>query len=79
MSEYITPNGRIPTRHAKESLLRHGFQELFDLVDDIIENYSRRTTQSDGATVYIQRTRGKTTEHNIVIEGEEGIVTGLLK
>lgn len=78
MSVRTTPNGRIITAHALISLLRHGFQEPFDLVDDIIENYSRRTTQDDGATVYIQRAAGRKRRYNIVIEGEEGIVTGLL-
>ena len=78
MSDQTTPNARILTVHAQQSLLRHGFQEPFDLVDDIIENYSRRTTQDDGATVYIQRAAGRKRRYNIVIEGEEGIVTGLL-
>jgi filamentous hemagglutinin len=78
MSVCTTPNGRILTNHAQESLLRHGFQEPFALVDDIIENYSRRTSQGDGATVYIQRARGRTRRYNIVIEGDQGIVTGLL-
>ncbi len=78
MSEYITPKGRVLTVHAQESLLRHGFQEPFNLIDDIIDNYSRRITQSDDATVYIQRTQGRVRRYNIVIEGEEGIVTGLL-
>jgi filamentous hemagglutinin len=77
MSVYTTLNGRIVTKHAQESLLRHGFQEPFDMVDDIIENYSRRTSQGDGATVYIQRAKG-TRRYNIVIEGDEGIVTGIL-
>lgn len=74
MSEYITPHGRILTVHAQESLLRHGFQEPFALVDNIIENYSRRAIQIDGATVYIQRTAGRARRYNIVVEGEEGMV-----
>jgi ABC-type sulfate transport system substrate-binding protein len=78
MSVSTTPNGRFLTEHAQQSLLRHGFQQPFDLVDNIIENYSRRTTQDDGATVYIQRVGGRTKRYNIVIEGTEGIVTGLL-
>jgi hypothetical protein len=65
MSDRTTPNGRIITAHALISLLRHGFQEPFDLVDDIIENYSRRTTQDDGATVYIQRAAGRKRRYNI--------------
>jgi filamentous hemagglutinin len=76
MSDYITPKGRVLTVHAQESLLRHDLLEPFDLIDDIIDNSSRRTTQSDGATVYIQRTQGRVRKYNIVIEGEEGIVLG---
>ncbi len=49
-----TPRGRKLTTHARESLPRHGFTEPFSLVDEIIDNYTRRTTQRDGATVYIQ-------------------------
>lgn len=78
MSVRTTPKGRVLTKHAQASLLRHGFQEPFDLVDDIIENCSRRTTQNDGATVYIQRATGRGRKYNIVIEAEEGIVTGIL-
>ena len=78
MSVRTTPNGRILTKHAQESLLRHGFQEPFDQVDNIIENYSRRNRQNDGAIVYIQRAAGRGRRYNIIIEGEEGIVTGLL-
>jgi filamentous hemagglutinin len=73
----VTPRGRILTEHAQESLLRHGFKEPFDLVDDIIDSCTHQTTQRDGATVYIQRTRGRTRRYNIVIEGEEGIVTAM--
>lgn len=72
-----TAKGKILTTHARESLLRHGFTEPFDLVDDIIDNYSRKTVQSDGATVYIQRTGERRKLYNVVIVGDEGIVTGL--
>ena len=72
-----TPKGRIITQHAQESLLRHGFREPFELVDDIVENYTRKTVQDDGATVYIQRVSGRKRSYNMVIEGEEGIVTGM--
>ncbi|EDX78111.1 hypothetical protein MC7420_7849 [Coleofasciculus chthonoplastes PCC 7420] len=72
-----TPKGQRLTTHARESLLRHGFSQPFDLVDDIIENYTRKTTQKDGATVYIQRTRSRRRLYNIVIVGDAGIVTGL--
>jgi len=37
-------------------------------VDDIIENYLRRTTQDDGATVYIQRAAGRGRRYNIKIK-----------
>ncbi|HYT93730.1 MAG TPA: hypothetical protein VEL76_33735 [Gemmataceae bacterium] len=72
-----TPKGRKLTEHAKESLRRHGFNEPFALVDDVIDNATRTTTQADGATVYIQRSGGRGKKYNVVIEGEEGIVTGL--
>lgn len=73
-----TPQGRGLTRHALESLRRHGFREPFDLVDDIIENATHVTTQSDGATVYIQRTRGRGRSFHIVVESDKRIVTGLV-
>ncbi|GAB4203752.1 MAG: hypothetical protein Fur006_58360 [Coleofasciculaceae cyanobacterium] len=72
-----TPRGRRLTTHALESLLRHGFREPFDLVDEIVENYTYTTTQEDGATVYIQRSRGRRRLYNIVIVGDEGVVTGM--
>ncbi len=60
-----------------ESLPRHGFSEPFGLVDEIIENYTRRTKQGDGATVYIQRSGVRRRLYNIVIMGDQGIVTGM--
>ena len=73
-----TPKGRVLTRHALESLIRHGFREPFELVDDIIENATHVTTQSDGATVYIQRARGRGRSFHIVVENDNRIVTALL-
>ena len=71
-----TPRGRKLTVHARESLPRHGFSTL-SLVDEIIDNYTRKTTQRDGATVYIQRTETRRRLYNIIIVGDEGIVTGM--
>ncbi len=72
-----TPGGRKLTQHAKESLKRHGFREPFADADDIIDNATRTTTQADGATVHIQRGGSRGRRYNIVIVGDEGIVTGL--
>ena len=58
-------------------MLRHGFKEPFALVDDVIDNATRVTTQSDGAAVHIQRVGSRGKKYNLVIEGDEGIVTGL--
>jgi hypothetical protein len=41
----VTPRGRILTEHAQKSLLRHGFKEPFDLVDDIIDSCTHQTRQ----------------------------------
>jgi hypothetical protein len=49
---YATPNGRRLTQHARESLIQHGFQQPFNLIDDIIDNASRVATQNDGANIY---------------------------
>jgi filamentous hemagglutinin len=73
----MTPAGRPLTAHAQESLRRHGFQEPFGQVDDIIDHATHTTSQADGATVYIQRTGTRSRKYNIVIEGDEGIVTGM--
>ncbi len=73
-----TPKGRILTEHAEESLRRHGFQEPWNRIDDIIENYTRTVTQADGAKVYIKRLSGRGRTYDLVIEGGEGgIVTGM--
>jgi filamentous hemagglutinin len=72
-----TPAGRRLTEHARESLRRHGFKEPFGQVDDIMDHPTRTTTQADGATVYIQRAGPRGRKYNIVIEGDEGVVTGM--
>lgn len=77
MSLLTTPKGRKLTEHAKESLLRHGFREPFDLIDYIIDNPTHVVIQADGSRVYIQRASEKKRSYNLVIEGEEGIVTAM--
>jgi hypothetical protein len=72
-----TPKGRRLTDHARASLPRHGFREPYADVDDVMDNPTCVTTQADGATVYIQRAGGRGRKYNIVIEGTDGIVTGL--
>jgi filamentous hemagglutinin len=72
-----TPGGRVLTQHALDSLIRHGFQPPFDQVDDIIDHATRTTNQTDGAIVHIQRSGTRRKRYNIIIEGVEGIVTGL--
>ena len=73
----VTPKGRRLSTHAAiDSLRRHGFLELSE-IDDVIDNATRITTQSDGATVYIQRVGRRRRTYNIVIVGDRGIVTGL--
>jgi hypothetical protein len=47
---HTTPKGRRLTGHARESLVRHGFQAPFDTVDAMIEQATHVTTQADGAT-----------------------------
>ena len=74
---HTTPKGRRLTGHAHESLIRHGFQEPFDTVDAIIEQATHVTTQADGAIVYIQRAGRRGRSYHMVIEGADGIVTGM--
>ncbi len=72
-----TASGRKLTKHSLESLQRHGFDSL-DQVDNIIDNATRVAEQADGATVHIQRVgRGRKTTYNVVVSGDEGIVTGM--
>lgn len=68
MSRFTTPQGRILTEHARESLLRHGFREPFDLIDRIVATPDRIFAQADGSTVYIQRVSGRGRRYNLVIE-----------
>jgi filamentous hemagglutinin len=77
-ASYMTPQGRRLTEHACESLIRHGFREPFEVVDDIIDHATRIATQTDGATVYIQRAGRSGRNYNIIVQGEEGIITGML-
>ena len=71
-----TPAGHALTEHAEESLIEHGL--TLNEVDDIIENASRARTQSDGATVFIQSVgKKRKRKYNIVVLGDEGIVTGM--
>ncbi len=73
----VTPKGRCLSTHAAiDSLRRHGFRHLSE-VDNVIDNATRITTQSDGAIVYIQRVGRRRRTYNIVIVGDRGIVTGL--
>jgi filamentous hemagglutinin len=77
MNAFTTPKGRIISRHAAISLVRHGFTEPFNLVDEIIDSPSYVVTQADGSTVYIQSLKSRGNRYNLIIVGEEGIVTGL--
>ncbi len=76
---FVTPAGRNVTNHAfTDSLGRHGFKNLKQ-IDDIIDNPSKRVAeQSDGALVHVVRNgKGGKARFDFVVEGEEGIVTGL--
>jgi RHS repeat-associated protein len=67
-----TPGGRNLSIHAEtDSLRRHGFQDPFNDIDDIIDNYSRITTQQDGATVYIKKVGRRGDSYAIVILNED--------
>lgn len=72
-----TPRGRKLTAHAQESLPRHGFSAPFGQIDDIIEHATRVAKQADGAMVYIQKAGPRGKRYNIVVEGDEGIVTAI--
>lgn len=71
----VTPEGRLLTKHTQESLPRHNMTP--EQVDNVIDNYSRKSTQSDGATVYIYKQPGRGQNYSIVIEGDDGIVTAM--
>ncbi|HBL14576.1 MAG TPA: hypothetical protein DD379_24945 [Cyanobacteria bacterium UBA11162] len=74
-----TPDGWILSTHAEvDSLARHGI--TLRKVDDIIRNATRKTTQSDGATVFIEiigSQRNRSFNIVIVNEQEQKIVTAL--
>lgn len=71
-----TPGGRPITGHAaQDSLARHGIS--LNEVDDTIDNYTRKTTQRDGATVYIKSQPGRGSKYSLVIVGKNGIVTAM--
>ncbi|MDP9535599.1 DUF637 domain-containing protein [Pseudomonas protegens] len=72
-----TPDGRVLTGHTFESLQRHGFKNLRQ-VDEVINNATHKINQSDGAVVFVQKVGvGAKARYNIVVSGEEGIVTGM--
>ena len=72
-----TPEGRVLTGHSVESLRRHGFKDLKQ-VDDVINNATHKVNQRDGAVVFVQKVGvGSKAKYNLVVEGEEGIVTGM--
>ncbi len=80
LNKSATPSGRPLSNHAAfDSLERHGFTSL-QQVDDIISNATHRISQADGATAFVQKIgRGSRARFNIIVEGEEGVVTGMLK
>ena len=72
-----TPAGRFLTEHAIESLERHGFRRLSE-VDEIIETATYQVRQADGAEVFLRKVgRGRRATFDLVVEGTEGIVTGM--
>ncbi len=73
--DVTTPKGRRLTEHAIESTSRHGVS--LEMIDNIMDNPSRTTTQDDGARVYIQRGEGRARSYNLVVEGDDGIVTAM--
>jgi RHS repeat-associated protein len=76
-SAATTPKGRRLTTHADlDSLARHGFEEPFDDVDDIIDNATRTTQQADGANVYIKAFPGKRYAVAIVTH-DDALVTAI--
>jgi hypothetical protein len=75
-----TPGGRELSNHsARDSLQRHGFREPYTEVDDIIDNASRRVTQSDGASVYIKRAPGRGRSYSIAVVNEQGKIITAMK
>ena len=58
--------------------MRHGLREPFDPVDAIVDHATHVTTQADAAIVYVQRAGRRGRSYHVVIEGADGIVTGML-
>jgi hypothetical protein len=75
LAKTTTPGGRTVTASHREKLLER-FGDLGQ-VDEVIDNASRVTTQADGATVYIKRTGGRHRLYDMVVVGDQGIVTGM--
>ena len=72
----VTPAGRPVTVHGAERLLER-FGSL-QAADDIIANASSVVMQRNGAIVHVRKTgRGRKAEFDLVVEGDEGIVTGI--
>jgi len=65
-----TPGGRRLTKHAARRLADRPVD-----VDDVIDNFSQRFVQDDGAQVFVKQRR--TNGYDIVIVDDEGIVTVL--
>ena len=69
MEEY-TPGGRLLTKYAAFRLANRPVD-----VDDVIDNFSQRFLQEDGAEVFIKR--HSTNSYDIVITDDREIVTVL--
>jgi len=71
-----TPEGRPLSKHASYySLGKHGVS--LQMVDYVIDNYSWKVMQSDGATVYIMKQKGNGRRYSMVVYGDDGVVTAL--
>ncbi|RLT38159.1 MAG: hypothetical protein DWI57_12525 [Chloroflexi bacterium] len=72
MEEYdYTPGGRRLTKHAARRLV-----DRYVDVDDVIDNFSQRFAQDDGAQVFVKRR--KANGYDVVIADSAGIVTVLV-
>lgn len=71
MEEYeYTPGGRRLTEHAARRLAERTVD-----ADDVIDNFSQRFLQDDGAQVYAKRQR--TNQYDVVVVDDGAIVTVL--
>ena len=71
MEEYeYTAGGRRLTKHAARRLADRPVD-----VDDVIDNFSQRFLQDDGARIYLKQRR--TNGYDVVVADDEGIVTVL--